>query len=136
MMVYTELRRCLALLLVAGAAWLSAGCASWQRDPAGMPDVSSIRLQLRGKPWAAVAPDCDRLLQPAYHWSHDGRQQVAFGCATYSNLAISLARPQDLSTPRVYSGMQADAAALAVTRYRQNKVEPLRETESTSMSGD
>ncbi|RLM22690.1 hypothetical protein BIY29_11885 [Brenneria alni] len=115
---------------------LLAGCASWQRDDDGLPDVSSIKLQQQGKQWVAVPPDCSSLMQPGYHWSHQGRQQVAFGCATYTNLAVSLARPQDLSTPRIYSGMQADAAALSVTRYRQNKVEPLRETESTSKSGD
>ncbi|QCR10259.1 hypothetical protein EH207_02995 [Brenneria rubrifaciens] len=101
-----------------------------------MPDVSSITLHQRGGRWVAVPPDCYKLLQPGYHWSLEGRKQVAFGCATYTNLAISLARPQDLSRPRVYSGMQADAAALAITRYRQNKVEPLRQTESTSKTGE
>ncbi|MBJ7222713.1 MULTISPECIES: CpaD family pilus assembly lipoprotein [unclassified Brenneria] len=135
MAVDTRLRLS-ALLLIAGGIGLMAGCASWQRDKAGMPDVSSIKLQQYGKRWVAMPPDCYPLLQPDYHWSHNGRRQVAFGCATYTNLAVSLARPQDLSRPRVYSGMQADAAALSVTRYRQNTVEPLRQTHSTSKSGD
>ncbi|MEC5318915.1 CpaD family pilus assembly lipoprotein [Brenneria populi subsp. brevivirga] len=136
MVMFTGLRRYLALLFIGGAIAALTGCGSWQRDDDGMPDVSSIQLQQRGKEWVAVAPDCRRMLQPKRDWRDNDRWRIAFGCATYTNLAASLARPQDLAAPQAYSGMQADAAALSVTRYRENKVEPLRETESTADISD
>lgn len=136
MVMFTGLRRYLVLLFIGGAIGLLTGCSSWQRDDDGMPDVSSIKLQQRGKSWVAVPPDCRSMLQPKRDWRDDDRWRIAFGCATYTNLAASLARPQDLTSPRRYSGMQADAASLAVTRYRENKVEPLRETESTADISD
>ncbi|KAA8999489.1 hypothetical protein FJU30_14050 [Affinibrenneria salicis] len=96
-----------------------------------MPDVSSIRLQQQGTQWVAQPPDCASLLQPQRDWRDNDRWRIAFGCATYTNLAVSLARPQDLAAPQPYRAMQADAAGLAVKRYRDNQVEPLRETHST-----
>ncbi|QTF07483.1 hypothetical protein HC231_05795 [Brenneria izadpanahii] len=136
MVMFSELRRYLVLLFIGGTIGVLTGCSSWQRDDDGMPDVSSIKLQQRGKAWVAVPPDCQSMLQPKRDWRDDDRWRIAFGCATYTNLAVSLARPQDLAAPRRYSGMQADAAALSVTRYRENKVEPLRETESTEKTSD
>ncbi|MCG8710791.1 hypothetical protein JHU04_004100 [Brenneria sp. 4F2] len=136
MVMFSGLRRYLVLLPISAAIALSSGCSSWQQDDDGMPDVSSIKLQQRGKEWVAVAPDCQSMLQPGRDWEDNGRWRIAFGCATYTNLAASLARPQDLAAPRQYSGMQADAAALSITRYRENKVEPLRQTESTAKTSD
>lgn len=136
MVMFIKLHRYLILLFFAGALGLPTGCSSWQRDNDGMPDVSSIKLQQQGKAWVAVPPDCRSMLQPRRDWQDDDRWRIAFGCATYTNLAASLAHPQDLTSPRRYRGMQADAAALAVTRYRENKVEPLRETESTADISD
>lgn len=130
-MMRIRINRYHRLMLVTLMATL-AGCSSWQRDNDGLPDVSSIGLRQSGTQWVAVAPDCHKLLQPQRGWGEETRGQIAFGCATYTNLAASLARPQDLVTPRQYSGAEADAAALSVTRYRENKVEPLRQTTSTS----
>ncbi|TBU93531.1 hypothetical protein [Stutzerimonas kirkiae] len=132
MAIHTEIYRPATTLLVAGLALLLPGCASWQRDAQGVPDASVIQLQRFGEHWVGVAPDCRALEQPARRQGEDRqRWRIAFGCATYGNLAASLARPQDLAQPLRYPGMHADAAALAVTRYRENKVEALRETAST-----
>lgn len=120
----------LLLAMVLGGVVLGsvAGCSSWQRDPDGMPDISSIQLKQRGKHWVAYPPSCYALAQPERDWDNVNRAQVAFGCATYTNLAQSLVRPRDLDLPRRYKGTAAEAAALSVTRYRENRVEPLRES--------
>lgn len=118
--------------LAVAAALLLAGCSHWQRDNYGVPDASSIRLKQTGGQWTAQGPDCRRLLQPERNWMDDDRWQIAFGCATYNNLAASVARPQDLTAPHRLADGQADAATLAVERYRTNKVEPLLKTESTT----
>lgn len=126
------------LISLAGSLALTAGCGFPRKDHSGIPDVSSIRL-IQGPDGRLVAqaPDCGPLLQGSqYHGFNDARQAIAFGCATYSNLAASLARPADLVAPRSFSGPQADAAVLAVERYRLNDVEPLRETRSTNVASD
>lgn len=123
-------------LLGAGVFLLLSGCQSWQRDSYGLPDVSSIGLRQSNGHWTAVVPDCAALLQPQRDGTDASRGQIAFGCATYTNLANSLARPEDLAVPRAYPGMQGDTAALAILRYRENKAEPLRETESTAALGN
>lgn len=131
------LRR-LALAAMAGSLALSAGCGFPRKDHSGVPDVSVIRVvQGPDGRLVAQAPDCTPLLQPSqYHGFNNTRPAIAFGCATYSNLAASLARPADLVSPRSFAGPQPDAAALAVHRYRLNQVEPLRETRSTNVGNN
>jgi type IV pilus biogenesis protein CpaD/CtpE len=63
-----------------------------------------------------------------------GRPGVAFGCATYSNLAAMLARPADLVAPVPYAGADASLAASAVRRYEEGRATPLISGSSTSPS--
>lgn len=128
----------ISLAALAGVLALTTGCAFPRKDYSGVPDVSVIRVvQGPDGRLVAQAPDCTALLQGSQYQSfNDDRPAVAFGCATYSNLAASLARPADLVSPREFAGPQADAAALAVHRYRLNQVEPLRETRSTNVGGN
>jgi len=130
--------RQLMLAALAGGLILTAGCTFPRKDYSGVPDVSVIRV-VQGPDGQVVAqaPDCTALLQGSQYQSlNQDRAAVAFGCATYSNLAASLARPADLISPREFAGPQPDAAALAVHRYRLNQVEPLRETRSTNVGGN
>ncbi len=122
-------------VLAAGCALLITGCGFPRKDHAGLPDARVIQVtQGSDGRLVARAPDCAPLLQPSqYHNVNDARPAIAFGCATYSNLAASLARPGDLISPRNYRGQHADSAVLAVERYRLNEVEPLRETLSTDI---
>lgn len=124
-------------VLICGAliAALNA-CAFPRKDFSGVPDPGVIRLTQHNGHWRAEAPDCQALLQPSQYNAYDNmRMSIAFGCATYSNLAASVARPADLANPRAFAGTHADTAAHAVLRYRLNQVEPLRETTSTSSGG-
>lgn len=120
---------------VAGAVGLLAGCAFPKRDYSYMPDASIIQVQMKDGQWVAVPPDCAKLYPEYPRPKFDSRPQAAFGCATYTNLANSAAHPLDLATPGSYAGQEADTAGDAVTRYRQNKVTPLRETTSTKKGG-
>ena len=122
-------------VLVVGLITLVSGCAFPRKDHTAMPDVTVIRVTQGhdGRPVAHV-PDCAPLLEPSqYHNANNARPAIAFGCATYNNLAASIARPGDLISPRPYRGQYADSAGLAVERYRTNEVEPLRETSSTDV---
>lgn len=118
-------------LMVGGLTILLAGCAFPKRDYSFMPDASVIQVQLRDGRWVAVPPECARLFNEPPRSLYDSRPQVPYGCATYTNLANSVANPRDLVAPGQYDGQQADNAAGAVTRYRENKVTPLRQTNST-----
>lgn len=125
------------LLAAMGLTGLLAGCAFPKRDYSMMPDASVIGVELRNGGWEAVPPECKRLYTeaPRPWYEYDARPQIAYGCATYTNLANSVARPQDLARPRDYGGQQVDTAADAVARHRLNKVTPLRNTTSTKPSG-
>lgn len=127
------------IALMGGAALTLAlsGCAFPRKDFSSVPDSTVIRVTQHNGQWRAEAPDCKPLLQPSqYNSYHNLRQSIAFGCATYSNLAATVARPTDLMHPRTYSGTHADTAVTAVERYRLNDVEPLRETTATSLTGN
>lgn len=115
---------------------LLAGCAFPKYDYSLVPDASVIQVQLQDGRWVAVPPECAHLYTEAPRPIYDSRPQAAFGCATYTNLANSVARPRDLLAPHEYAGQQADTAADAVTRYREDKVTPLRETNSTKKSSN
>lgn len=132
----TKTARCGLVTLVAVSMLLLAGCTFPERDYGFMPDNRVIRVEQGAQGWQASPPDCDLLYPARRRLAHDDRPQVAFGCATYTNLAASVARPQDLVQPKEYAGPQTDAATLAVQRYRENEVEPLRETDSMSKTGN
>jgi type IV pilus biogenesis protein CpaD/CtpE len=55
----------------------------------------------------------------------EARPTVSLGCATYTNLAAMIARPDDLTQPTPYGGADADLAASAVRRYETEKLAPL-----------
>jgi len=121
---------CCGLMLALG------GCAFPRKDFSSVPDASVIRLTQHNGQWRADPPDCQALLQPSQYNAFDNmRMSIAFGCATYSNLAASVARPADLANPPAFGGTHADTAARAVERYRLNDTEPLRDRTSTSTIG-
>ena len=114
-----------------------AACAFPRKDFSGMPGPEVIRVTQEGSGYTVQRPDCDRLLQPSQHNNaNDLRMSIAFGCATYSNLADQVARPQDLVAPKAYAGQSADTTGAAVERYRENEVTPLRGTSATDVGSD
>lgn len=120
--------------LILGVCLALGACAFPRKDFSSVPDSSVITVQQVGSGYQAIAPDCTRLLQPSqYNKADDLRMSIAFGCATYTNLAEQVAQPRDLVAPASYSGQSADAAASAATRYRENKITPLRDTRSTDV---
>lgn len=121
-----------ALMLVGLAATL-AGCAFPRKDFASVPDPSVIRLQQQDGVLTALPPDCEPLRQPSqYNTMTDLRMDIAFGCATYTNLSQQ-ARPEDLARPRNYGGQSAETAARAVERHRTGNVTPLMQTSTTDV---
>lgn len=107
-------------------------CSCMTLTPAHLPSEQLISLQ-NG---AAQGPDC-RALQDTSEFTDGplqltGRPSVAFGCATYNNLAKMIANPQDLRHPRHYPGQSAPTAGAAVQRYYDNKVKELLSTTTTS----
>lgn len=128
------LGRAATLCLLAGLSLALSACAFPRKDFASVPDPGVISLKQIGPELRALPPDCKKLLQPSqYNKADDLRMSIAFGCATYTNLADQVARPEDLATPKVYPGQSPTTAGDAVTRYHQNKVTPLRETRSTDV---
>jgi len=101
------------------AALLLGGCL---KPPIGMPDASVIGYDGRH----AVPPDCRRLAAPSLLL--DGglpRPSVAWGCATYTNLAAQIVNPRDLVAPERLGPADAAVAASAVQRYETGRVIPL-----------
>lgn len=131
-MIHANLMRCWAVL---GLALFLTACAFPGRDYSLVPDASVIEVQLADGRWVAVPPECSKLFSSPPPSRYDSRPQVAFGCATYTNLANSVARPRDLVYPASYAGQQPDSAAAAVTRYRENKITPIKESRTTTKSG-
>jgi hypothetical protein len=116
--------------LCAASASLT-GCMSGH-PPLGMPDASVIGYDPHGGA-RAVPPQCGQLDQPSHMIDAGaGRPGVAFGCATYGNLAAMLARPADLVAPLPYAGADAGLAAGAVRRYDEGRVKPLNPTSTTA----
>jgi type IV pilus biogenesis protein CpaD/CtpE len=105
-----------------------AGCMS-AHPPLGMPDSSVMGFDGSH----AVPPDCATLMQPSHLVDAGfGRPGVAFGCATYTNLAVMLARPADLVAPVPYAGADAALGASAVRRYEEGRATPLNSTSTTT----
>ncbi len=113
------------------AASALTGCMS-AHPPLGMPNDSVIGFSSAGG-GRAIAPQCDELNQPS-HMIDAGRSRpgVAFGCATYSNLAAMLARPADLVAPLPYAGADAALGASAVRAYEEGRTHPLNPTSTTT----
>ncbi|RXZ37003.1 hypothetical protein D9O50_07360 [Oxalobacteraceae bacterium CAVE-383] len=122
--------RLASLTSLASLALLIAltGCMS-AAQPLGMPDASAIGFD----GMHAVPPDCAKLQQPSHLLDAGAvRPGVAFGCATYSNLANMLARPADLVQPIPYAGADAALGASAVRHYEEGTTAPLNSTSTTS----
>lgn len=110
------------------AALLLTGCL---KPPIGMPDASVIGYDGH----RAVPPDCDQLSAPSLLL--DGglpRPSVAWGCATYTNLAAQVANPRDLVAPGRVGPADAAVAASAVQRYETGRVIPLDPTTTRDQS--
>lgn len=116
-----------ALLAASGLA----GCMS-AHPPLGMPNDSVIGFSSEDG-GRALAPQCGQLNQPS-HMLDAGRARpgVAFGCATYSNLAAMLARPADLVAPLPYAGADATLGAGAVRAYEEGRTQALKPTSTTT----
>jgi pilus assembly protein CpaD len=102
-----------------------AGCT----PPLGMPHskdfLSTDGTQIFG-------PDCMALSVPST--ANDAgfkRPSVAFGCATFTNLAAQIDRPADLVAPLPLGPADATTSAAAVRRYETGKVMPLNSEGTT-----
>ncbi|MGV2291776.1 CpaD family pilus assembly lipoprotein [Trinickia sp. YCB016] len=105
-------------VLPALASLALSGCLS-APPPLNLPDASVIGYQ-NGR---AVPPDCAKLNEPSHMVDAGTRMpSVAFGCATYSNLAVMIARPEDVVAPLPYAGADAATAASAVRRYQEDRI--------------
>jgi hypothetical protein len=125
--------RCSAVWTL-GLAFALAGCAHQETTWLPGPDI----IQLADN--QALPPDCRPLAEPSTFrggtWQTESRPTIAFGCATYGNLARMLANPQDLVHPAPFAGQDAVTAGAAVQRYHDNKVTPLSTGGTTgSISG-
>lgn len=121
-------------LLFTSVVVLLAGCGFPNKNYSTLPDPGIIRVTQTEAGFQAIPPECARLLEPSrLNKFDDPRPAVAFGCATYTNLAEQLARPRDLTHPAPYAGQSPDTAGAAVQRYRENAVTPLRSTSATDI---
>lgn len=128
------LQRGLQWILILAAGLTLTACAFPRKDFSSVPDPGIIVLTQSGPGYRASGPDCSTLLQPSqYNKADDLRMSIAFGCATYTNLAEQLARPDDLIRARSYGGQSAETATTAVERYRKGTITPLRETGTTDV---
>ena len=126
-------RQCLTL----GLCLALTACVFPRKDFSSVPDPGVIQVTQTGSTYQAQAPECKTLEQPSQlNKADDLRMSIAFGCATYTNLAEQLADPRDLVSPKSYRGQSVDTAGAAVTRYRNNEVTSLRETMSTDAGAD
>ena len=109
-------RRWPARLSVA-VALLLCGCAE---PPIGMHDVDVIGYDGH----QAIPPDCSKLVERSVYYTatEHPRPTMAWGCATYTNLAAQIDRPADLVAPRPLSPADAAVAASAVSRYERGDV--------------
>ena len=121
----------IALCATLAAASGLGGCMS-EHPPLGMPNDAVIGYSSENG-GRALPPQCDQLNQPSHMVNAGrGRPGVAFGCATYANLAAMLARPADLVAPVPYAGADAALGASAVRAYEEGRTQPLRSTSTTT----
>ncbi|RKP52305.1 CpaD family pilus assembly lipoprotein [Trinickia fusca] len=127
-----SLRACALTATLASLIPLAlSGCLT--KPPLNLPDASVIRFE-DGR---AVPPDCATLVEPpALVDAGYRRPGVAFGCATYKNLAAMLARPEDLVAPLPYAGADANVATSAVRRLEEDRLkQPVTPTSTTTRTG-
>ncbi|HEX7916659.1 CpaD family pilus assembly lipoprotein [Paraburkholderia sp. MPAMCS5] len=119
----------LAALLACAALPLALTACLSATPPIGLPSASVVGFDGRN----AIAPDCATLVEPS-HLTDAGaaRPSVPFGCATYTNLAVMLARPADLVEPLPYAGAGAATAAGAVRRFDEGRVKQPNATSTTT----
>lgn len=123
----------IATVLASAACVGLTSCMS-AAPPLGMPDPSVIGFA-PGEGGHAIPPQCETLDQHSKMVdAGSARPGVAFGCATYSNLAAMLARPADLVAPVPYAGADAPLAASAVRRYEEGHAAPLKSESASSSS--
>ena len=116
--------RLLSLLLAGVFAVAASGCF---KPPRNMPNESVIGFDGA----SAVPPDCESLSRPSLLTDAGIRRpSMQWGCATYTNLAAQLARPEDAVHPRTLAPADAAVAAGAVRRYETGKIIPLDKTTS------
>lgn len=108
--------------LSVAAILLLGACAE---PPLGMHDASVIGYDGKN----AIAPDCDSLTEASVVGSASAqpRPSMAWGCATYTNLAAQLARPADVVAPHPLTPADAAVAASAVARYQRGEVMKLQD---------
>lgn len=110
----------LIALMLSMPCWLT-GCMSLHQ-PLGLPDSSVLSYDGA----RVLPPNCATLSAPSTLLDAGfQRASVAFGCATYTNLAAMLARPADLSAPRPLTAPNAVTGAAAAQRYFDGAVTPL-----------
>lgn len=118
--------RLLSILAAVAFAVSATGCF---KPPRTMPEASVIGFDGT----TAVPPDCASLTRSSL--LTDGgfrRPGMQWGCATYTNLAAQVARPEDIVNPRTLGPADAAVAASAVHRYETGRVIELDKTTSRS----
>ncbi|MEA3116970.1 MAG: hypothetical protein QOI13_240 [Paraburkholderia sp.] len=127
-------RFALIATVLAGAASICLTSCMSAAPPLGMPDPSVIGFT-PGDGGKVIPPSCAALDQPSGMLdAGEARPGIAFGCATYSNLAAMVKRPADLVAPLPYAGADAPLAASAVRRYEEGRATPLNTSNSSSAS--
>lgn len=102
---------------------LLAGC--FTKPSIGMPDASTLSYDGH----SVVGPDCTELERQSLVTNAGFRRpSIAFGCATYTNLAAQIARPTDIVAPQPMGPADGAVAAAAVRRYETDTVTPLDPT--------
>ena len=109
--------------IAVAACTLLGGC--FTKPSIGMPDAATLSYDGH----SVIGPDCDELERKSLVTNTGFRRpSIAFGCATYSNLAAQIARPADIVSPQPMGPADGAVAAAAVRRYQLNQVTPLDET--------
>jgi pilus assembly protein CpaD len=92
------------------------------QPPLGMPDERTLSYDGHD----VIGPDCTTMKRHSLLLDAGlPRQSVAWGCATYTNLAAQIARPADIVAPVPMGPSDGAVAANAVLRYQTDKVTPL-----------
>lgn len=116
---------------------LATACTFPREAPPLQADISSIGMVQNAQgEWQALPPDCTALSEVSVlaDWNTP-RHSMAFGCATYTNLARQIAQPADLVQPQPYAGTDARRAGDAVQRYLDGRVTPLSERNTSVTTG-
>lgn len=85
--------------------------------------------------YTAEAPDCSAMVTANPSLEAENRPSMAFGCATYSNLAAQVADPADLAVPRAFAGPEGTTGSTAVQSYLDDKVKKLKSLSTSTVGG-